>query len=183
MKSLRLAFSFSLLFAVSIASARTSVKCNVNALPKSVSETLSSRYAEWKIKTVDDLESYDKELWLKNNPLDCPGIASGHFVDSGDQSFAVLLIPKEPDANGYKVIVFSKPDSESPYVPKVVAEAKSQNSASMVIYRVPPGTYSDAEQTRRVQIRLDSFQLEILEASATLYFWQGGRFQHLLTSE
>lgn len=183
MKFLRLTFSFSLLFVVSMVSAQTSVKCDVNALPKSISETLSTSYAEWRVKTVDDLESYDRELWLKNNPHDCPGFTSGHFVDSTDRSFAVLLVPKEPDANGFKVIVFSKPDCQSPYIPRVIAESKSQNSASMVIYRVPPGTYSDAEQTRRVQIQLDSFQVEILEASATLYFWQGGRFQHLQTSE
>jgi hypothetical protein len=183
MKSLRLAYSFSLLFAVSMVSAQTSVKCDVNALPKSVSETLSSRYADWRIKTVDDLESYDRELWLKNNPHDCPGFTSGHFVGSTDRSFAVLLVSKERDANGYKVVLFSRSDSQPPYVPKVIAESKSQNSASMVIYRVPPGTYSDAEHTRRVQIRLDSFQVEILEASATLYFWQGGRIQHLQTSE
>jgi len=161
MKFLQLIFYSSLLLAAPIVFAQTSVKCDVNLLPKSITETLSSRYAEWKIKTVDDLESYDRELWLKNNPHDCPGFTSGHFLGSTDRSFAVLLVPKEPDANGYKVIFFAKSDSESPYVPKIIAESKSQNSASMVIYRVPPGTYADAERTRRVQIRLDSFQLFI----------------------
>jgi hypothetical protein len=184
MNLLRILLSCISLVLVPLTLAQTSkTKCEPTALPKDIAEALSTRYSDWKIKTVDDLESYDRELWLKDNTDKCPGIATGHFLNAASQDFALLLVPKVPDTNGYKVIVFAMPDGKASYEARVVAESKSQGSASMVIYAIPPGTYADAEGTRRVQIRLDSFQVEILEASATLYFWRSGQFHHLVTSE
>ena len=92
--------------------------CDASVLPSGVSELLKSRFAGWRIRTAEDMEPYDRQLWTKSKPDACPGITSGRFLSSTKTTFAVLLVPEKPDLKGYKIIAFDQADSRSSFSPR-----------------------------------------------------------------
>jgi hypothetical protein len=173
-----------LLILVCISSAESSPQsCDVSVLPSGVSELLKSRFPEWRIRTAEDMEAYDRQLWTKSKPDACPGITSGRFLSSTKKTFVVLLVPGKPDLKGYKVIAFDQAASNSSFAPIVVEDNTTQGAADLAIFQLPPGIYTDPDRTRRVRIQLDGLQVERMEVSTTLYFWRSGHFEHLVTSD
>ena len=48
--------------------------------------------------------------------------------------------------------------------------------------KVAPGTYPDFERTESITVKLDSINVEWIEAAAVLYYWSDGRYRTLQTS-
>jgi hypothetical protein len=53
----------------------------------------------------------------------------------------------------------------------------------LVISKLPPGTYSDAEGDRTAVAKFDVIQQEAIEAGATVFYWSNRKFHHIVVSE
>jgi hypothetical protein len=153
------------------------------SLPGPVSELLASKFPEWRPKQLSDLESDDRELWLKAHPHECPGIADGHFEVAGKVSYAALLVPKSEPTGGYKLVVFSKGPTGDAYAWKLLDHADGQTYSGLVISKAKPGKYSDFEGTKSIQTKLDGVYVEWIEKGADLYYWSAGRYHKLRVSD
>jgi hypothetical protein len=153
------------------------------ALPAPMTELLASKFPEWRAKQLSDLESDDRELWLKAHPHECPGIATGHFENAGKVSYAALVVPKSGSTGGYKIVVFSKGLTGDTYAWKLLDHADGQTYSGLVISKAEPGKYSDFERTKSIQTKLDGVYVEWIEKGADLYYWSAGRYHKLRVSD
>jgi hypothetical protein len=159
--------------------------CDLKNLPTYVSGPLATQLPGWRIKRTDDiLVDYQMNLWKKKRSGQCPGIALGHFLSASENAYAFLLIPEAADQKGFKVIVVGGAEGK-PTGSRVVVveEAKDKSSGDIVIYRRPPGVYTSPDKDRRVQIHLDGVQVERMEVSTTIFYWQNDRFESLVMSD
>jgi len=143
---------------------------------------VSEKFPGWRVKAVSDLEGYDRELWLKEHPKECPGIAVGHFEDPSQAAYALLLLPKSAVPGGYKLLVVAKAAGGDKYVVRVLDEEQGSD-AGLVISKVPPGKQTGFDTTQSVRLKLDGFEAEWLEKSSVLYYWRNGKYQTLETSD
>lgn len=122
---------------------------------------------------------------IKARPRECPGLAIGDFEAPGQRAYGLLLVPRSGADTSYKIIVLSKSALTDDYSMKLLDQAagKPGANASLVISRVPPGTYSDFEGTRSIHLKTDSLQAEWLEAASLLYYWKGDTYRTLQTSD
>jgi hypothetical protein len=158
--------------------------CRTSSLPSGAKALLDSKYAGWRAKDVSDLGADDKELWLKAHPKDCPGIAIGHFEEPERLSYAVLLVPKSELKQGYKIIVLRELPTGNAYAATVLDQVDSEYSSDgLVISKVPPGKYSDFEDTASVRVKLDAVNVEWIEKGAVLYYWANGKYRTIQTSD
>jgi hypothetical protein len=163
-------------------SAQAQNTCSDAVLPPQARSLVKQRLPGWRIKLPSDLEAYDKKLWLKEHPKECPGIAVGHFEDSRRIAYGLLLIPKSAAAVGYKIVVLAKSESADDYRVRVLDEDRGSDSG-LVISRVPPGRYPGFDTTQSVQLKLDGIEAERIEKSSVLYFWRNGTYRTLQTSD
>jgi hypothetical protein len=113
--------------------------CQVEALPKDIRATLERRFYGWKVQDSTSLLPKARQKWASSAPLACPGIAAGHFEDSRSVSYALLLVPEDHSANGYKFVVFSAPAGQSFYGFKMLGTSDI-NASAFFIHAVPrPG--------------------------------------------
>jgi len=117
------------------------------------------------------------------NQKECPGIAVGHFENAEGFSYAILLVPKSEPRGGYKIVVFTKGSTGAAYGWKLLDQAKGQTYSGLVISKAPPGKYSDFENRKTVEIKLDGVYVEWMEKGARLYYWSGGRYRKLQVSD
>jgi hypothetical protein len=155
----------------------------IAVLPAQVSELLSSKFPGWRPKQLTDLESDDRQLWLKAHPRECPGIAAGHFESADRFSYVVLLVRKEEPTGGYKLVVLSKIRISDAYTWNLLDHADGQTYAGLVISKAQPGKYSDWENTKSIRIKFDGVYVEWIEKGADLYYWSAGRYQKLRVSD
>jgi hypothetical protein len=153
-----------------------------SVLPTAVNELLTSQFPKWRLKQLSDLESYDRQLWLKAHPQECPGVAAGHYQSSDELSYAVLLVPKSNRSNGYQLIVVSK-KTQSSYTWKLLDSSEAQPNSGAVVSKVKPGKYSDPERSKSITTKSDAIDLEWLEQAAVLYYWSSGRYLKLQISD
>lgn len=126
----------------------------------------------------------DQQLWL--TPIrdkECPGIAVGHFETADKLSYAILLVPKSSRGGGHKVVVVSKGAPKSAYTWKLLDQAEGQTYSGLVISTATPGKYSDLENNKSIQLKLDGIQVEWMEKGAVLYFWSEGRYRKIVVSD
>lgn len=155
--------------------------CGTNLAP-GAKVLLDSKYADWRPKDVSDLGADDKELWLKAHPKDCPGIAIGQFEKAGRLSYAVLLVPKSKLKQGYKILVLTP--TANAYAARLLDHADSGYSSSgLVLFKLPPGTYADFEQTASVRVKHDAINVEWIEKASVLYYWANGKFLTIQPSD
>lgn len=152
--------------------------CTIQDLPKGIADIIGSKYAGWRPEQISDLEPDDHELWVKAHGKLCPGIASGHFEGNGRDTYAVLLLKKDPARLGYKFVLFNENRSGT-FESILLDRAEGKNAGKPVIYRVPPGEYSDPETGKSVKTKLHSVILEWIEAAAQLYYWSGSKYHKL----
>lgn len=96
-------------------------------------------------------------------------------------TYAVLLVPKSGDSTSYKIAVLSKGSEQ--YEIRMLDSGKNVGALSLVISKVPPGTYSGFENTRKIRLSLEGLNVEWLEKSSTLYYWSNGRYRSIATSD
>ncbi|HEX6879906.1 MAG TPA: hypothetical protein VF135_06055 [Terriglobales bacterium] len=149
-----------------------------NQLPKPVSEAIQKKWQGWQIVDVADLRADDQTLWRKTHGTACPGVAVGHFEGSST-SYAVTLFRHK---NGLEqVLLVIKPEAHGDS--RVYVLSKPQNVAYLsVIHKLSPGTYDDGEGGK-VRIRRDAIAYEAIEAGNISYYFEGGKFRSLQTSE
>ena len=156
--------------------------CDAGRVPSVVSDKLKKSFPEWRIKTLDDFSSYDRNLWIKANPGMCPGLVSG-FIQSGSSKGYVFLLVSKTKKNGYKLVFFLKGTKGVNYDLVTIAEDNISIIGSSGIRLVKPGTYSDAEESEKIKLKHDGIMLEAIEAGSIIYYWSKGKFRQLLTSE
>ena len=49
--------------------------------------------------------------------------------------------------------------------------------------KATPGKYSDLENNKSIQLKLDGIQVEWMEKGAVLYFWSEGRYRKIVVSD
>jgi hypothetical protein len=173
----RVQFIVILLALAPISLAQSNV-CSV--LPSDAKALLQRRFPAWRPKHLSDLDGDDRKLWLETHRKECPGIAVGHFDQSGLSGYAILLVPKSGQTAGYRIIVLSKPSDK--YVVRLLDQAEGADSG-LVISREPPGTYSEFGDAKSVHLTLDGVNIEWLEKSSVLYYWSHGKYRSMATSD
>jgi len=153
--------------------------CDVARLPYSIRQNLEKNFSGWRVYVLTDLSKEYVEMWLKAHPRECPGIAAAYSRSEHTISYAILLIPVH--GSGYKLVVFDNPESSKIHVTLLQKTNKSTPTPS-VIYKVPPGRYSDPERAHRKNIRTEGFVMEQLEVGSILYYWDINRYRALITS-
>jgi hypothetical protein len=172
------------ILAIVPASSGQQKNCRTSSLPSAAKALLDIEYAGWRPKDVADLGPDDRQLWLKAHPKDCPGIATGHFEQPEHLSYAVLLVPDSPVKQGYKILVLRELTIGNTYAATLLDQADGgYPSSGMVISKVPPGKYSDFEETASVRLKLDAVNVEWIEKGAVLYYWANGKYRTLQTSD
>ncbi len=155
--------------------------CDDTVLPGSASKLISEKFTSWRVLRLSDLEITAQNSWLDSKEgKNCPGIAIGHFETKSDVSYAMLLIPREQKITGYRLVVVSK--NQVSYSVRTLSKNNVATSP-LVIYKVPPGKYSDADEHESVQLILDGLQMEHMERGAILFYWRSGRYRELIVSE
>jgi len=157
--------------------------CEADALPSEAKSLINKKFPDWRLKRISDLEDYDRELWIKAHPNECPGMAAGRFELPNQIAYCLLLIPKSGAEASYKIVVLSGSTIDH-YSVRVLDHADGPGADSgLVISKVPPGEYSGFDSTQSIKTKLDAIEAEWLEKSSVLYFWKNGVYRTLQTSD
>jgi hypothetical protein len=155
--------------------------CQLDTLPKDIRDTLERRFYGWKVQDSSNLLPKARQKWTTIAPLGCPGIATGHFEDSRSVSYALLMVPVDRSANGYKFVVFSAPSHQSFYGFKMLDQG-ALNASAFFIHSVAVDRVFDS--TLRKQFRPkgnDAILLDYADdkaATQNVFFWKGDSYDH-----
>jgi hypothetical protein len=157
--------------------------CSDELLPAPVRTSLQNNFDGWRPKRLADLSGDDLELWTKNQPNDCPGIAIGHFERSDALTFAVLLVPKPEPGAGYKLVIFIEAPGTNAFTWKLLEHYEKKDSFAPVIWKLPPGKYTSYTSGKSVHLTLDGLNVEWIEQSSYIYYWFEGRYHKIWISD
>src|ERR1700676_2622197 len=111
--------------------------CKLGSLPSDIQSHLKGNFGTWKIQEAQTLSEHARKTWEGKKPPACPGAAVGLFQGTKTRSYAVLLVPADhPDA-GYRFLVFSRKDGQSPYEATVVEQSDDKGASNYFIRKVP----------------------------------------------
>lgn len=154
--------------------------CATDKIPPAVERLVKQEFAYWRIKTVQDLEGSDREVWLKAHPKDCPGLAMGYLDQTRSRAFALLLIPEQKPEEGFKLVLVSESQAgHNKFEYRILEEHVDWHNGALVVAKVPPGLYSSFDREENVVLKSDGILLERLEAWAVLYYLRNGQYQKL----
>lgn len=162
--------------------------CAYSSLPQAVERLLVTKYPDWNAWKLPDESPY-LEKWTKEHSKNCPGIASGYFESRTQLSHAILLVPKDPEKLGYRLVVLSKwkASGQDTYRERILWEDDSELARKVVygyIYTVPPGTYWDFDKTRNVQIGMEGFVYRLIVGRQTiLFYWHQDKYADITIGE
>jgi hypothetical protein len=155
--------------------------CQAEALPKDIRDTLQRRFFGWKVQDSSDLLPQARAKWAALAPLACPGIATGHFEESRSVAYALLLVPADRSASGYKFVVFSAPPGLSLYGFKMLDQAAVSASA-FFIHSVAVNRILDGELKKRLRPKGNDAILLVYAddkaVSQNVFFWKGDSYDH-----
>lgn len=155
--------------------------CNANAIPDFLSTKMKSSFIGWRIKNLGDFDEFNRAAWVKAKPSLCPGIASGHFINSQAKDYALLLVPKDQKNQSYKIVVFSLKGEKVNSL--ALERGRNKFVERIAVSSIPPGKYSGAEDSPTVELKTDGIVVEALEAGSIIYYWSNGRFRKIIASE
>ena len=155
--------------------------CQVEALPRDIRATLERRFSGWTVQASANLVPRARQQWASIAPLACPGIAAGHFEDSRSVSYALLLVPLDRSANGYKFVVFTAQSGQAFYGFKMLAMG-TLNASAFFLHAVPIDRVFDGELKKKYRPKnSDAILLAFLDDKAPtqdVYFWTGAAYDH-----
>ena len=155
--------------------------CDAETLPKDIRDTLGRRFYGWKVQDSSNLLPNARQKWAAVAPLACPGIASGHFEESRSVSYALLLVPTERSANGYKFVVFSAPSGQSFYGFKMLDQA-AVNASALFIHSVPVDRAFDSALRKQFRPKGNDVILmaytDDKTASQNIFYFKGDSYDH-----
>jgi hypothetical protein len=155
--------------------------CNPGSLPDDVQNHLGGELNAWRIQGPADLGPDARERWESEKPLQCPGIAVGHFEDDKTLSYAVLLVPQSRSGTGYKFVVFSAKAGQSSYGMRVADQSAASEASNYFIHEVEINKFFDEKSKRKFQVQTRQGILLVgsgkIGYEADIYFWAGGKYE------
>ncbi len=155
--------------------------CQIETIPKDIRDTLERRFYGWKVQDSSNLLPKVRQKWAATTPLACPGIATGHFEDSRSVAYALLLVPVDRSANGYKFVVFSAPSGQSFYGFKMLDQA-AINASTFFVHSVAVDRVFDSALKKQFRPKgNDAILLAFADdktASNNVFFWKGDSYDH-----
>ncbi len=159
--------------------------CRNAILPARAQSLIANKFPEWRTKRLSDLGTDDQQLWTKAHPAECPGFTAGHFEEPNVVAYALILVPKSDADAGYMLAVLSTNLTSEDFAVKILDHAKGPRSgaSNLVISRLRPGTYPNFDGTKSLRLKLDSINVEWIEAAAIVYYWSNGQYLTLQTAD
>jgi hypothetical protein len=117
--------------------------CRPDSLPQDIRSSLSRNFSGWKIQEPTDLSTRARTRWGAERPLNCPGIAGGHFQDAKNASYALLLIPANHASSAYRLLIFTQQSGQQYYGFKTVGQTDS-GAGDVFVETVPTVRYFEA---------------------------------------
>ena len=155
--------------------------CQIETLPQDIRATLQRRFYGWKIQDSSNLLPKVRQKWAATAPLACPGIASGHFEDSRSVAYALLLVPVDRTASGYRFVVFSAPSGQSFYGFKMLDQSVL-NASTFFIHSVAVDRIFDSPLKKQFRPKAnDAILLAFADdksSSQNVFFWKGESYDH-----
>jgi hypothetical protein len=155
--------------------------CQVESLPKDIRDTLERRFYGWKVQDSSNLLPKARQKWAGIAPLACPGIASGHFEDSRSVAYALLLVPGDRSADGYKLVVFSAPSGQSFFGFKMLDQG-TINASPFFIHSVTLDKVFDSSLKKTLRPKSSDGVLlgatDDKTSTQNVFFWKGDSYDH-----
>ena len=155
--------------------------CQVETIPKGIRDTLERRFYGWKVQDSSNLLPRVRQRWATIAPLACPGIATGHFEESRSVSYALLLVPVDRSASGYKFVVFSAPSGQSFYGFKMLDQAPL-NASSFFIHSVAIERVFDSAMKKQFRPKTNDgvvlFYADEKIPTQNVFYWKGDSYDH-----
>lgn len=117
--------------------------CRTDSLPADVRGSLSRNFSAWKILEPADLSARARTRWGSERPLNCPGIAAGHFQDPKNASYALLLVPANHSTSAYKLLVYTQQSGQQYYGFKAIGQMDS-GASDVFVQAVPTVRFFEA---------------------------------------
>jgi hypothetical protein len=156
--------------------------CKVESLPSDIQNRLKSDFGSWKIQEPADLSPRAHRRWESEQPLECPGIAVGHFESAKTRSYAILLVPVAHSNGGYRFLVFNERAGQPTYEARLLDKLDQNGAANYFIRRTPISKFFDEPSRKKFQahtvdgiLLVDSAEDEY---EVEVYFWSGGRYRN-----
>lgn len=155
--------------------------CQIETVPKDIRATLERRFYGWKVQDSTNLLPKARQKWAAIAPLACPGMAAGHFEDSRSVSYALLLVPIDRSANGYKFVVFSAPSGQSFYGFKMLDQGPI-NASAFFIHSVAVDRVFDSDLRKKFRPKgSDAIMLAAIDdktSAQNVFFWTNESYDH-----
>jgi hypothetical protein len=155
--------------------------CQVETIPKDIRDTLERRFYGWRVQDSSNLLPRVRQRWATIAPLACPGIATGHFEESRSVAYALLLVPVDRSANGYKFVVFSAPPGQSFYGFKMLDQAPL-NASSFFIHSVAIERVFDSATKKQFRPKANDgvvlFYADEKIPTQNVFYWKGDSYDH-----
>jgi hypothetical protein len=152
--------------------------CRPDSLPQDIRSSLARNFSGWKIQEPTDLSTRARTRWGAQRPLNCPGIANGHFQDAKSASFALVLIPTNRSSNAYRLLIFTQQSGQQFYGFKAVAQTES-GAGDVYVETVPTARFPDA--TAKPVVHSHVTEAVMLVDSATtqsyIYVYSGTAYE------
>lgn len=150
--------------------------CKIESLPKDILGSLGRNFfGGWKIQEPADLSPRARTRWGESRPLSCPGIATGHFQDPRNGSYALVLIPTDHTNGAYKLLVYTQQSGGGQFYGfKSVAQADSGGS-DVFIQTVATGSFPEATARYLAHSKINEAVMLVDSAAAAsyLFIWDG----------
>lgn len=163
-----------LLLAFSLSLTAQDVAKDECELPAVLSTEIARQWPGWKILHINNLTPEDQNLWTYARGRVCPGVATGHFLDSSGYAVAVV--------RGKLEAVLAAAQDGQKWVISVVMPPTNVRRFS-VVWTAKPGTYQDRMNGRRVQAVSDGIAMEAISSEVTVFVRQKNRWIPVRTSQ
>ena len=151
--------------------------CDLRNLPQQVQVSVRAAAPEWHVLTREMLDSDDRQEW-DSDYHGCPGVVKGSFI-AGKDAYAISLVKEESGSKFQQSMVVSL-DSTGAH--NYVLTPPTKVPVWSVISKEPAGRYRDIRNGKHVVTRAESPALIRLDVGEALFFWNGGRFERIITS-
>lgn len=150
-------------------------------LPVTAKNRLARTFPGWAVLELAQLRQDERELFLEKSDSGCPGVAVGEFRRSGETAYAVVIVRTVRELREARLVLLYLQDGG--YRIELLRE-QADFASYPVVHKGSPGSYSAFyDKERRIEAKHETIVFEILEATATVFYWEAGEFRDLLISD